>query len=532
MHATPHVRLSRSNTFRSDTSAYFARKSEVDFAHFNADALKIGKQQGGVKMRLGFRFKRSAVRILLAGIIATSLSINASAQAPYDDTAAPAPAASRAPTLFDTEPNAGTQPFVPTITPLQMVPIAPAAASGPPPAPPFGGPLFTRTKLTGDWGGVRNDLRDSGYTIDFSNTQYYQGVASGGTQQSFQYGGRNDLYLNVDGEKAGLWKGLFVTVHEESRYGNGINLQTGALMPANLMMLLPQPGGTVEGLTAVKVTQFLSENFLVFGGRLNLLDGLQQQLTGATQNTGFMNTSFMFNPILARTAPYSTYGAGFAVLQNLEPVLSVAILDTNNVPTTIGIKDSLFANGMTALGQLNIPTKFLNLPGHQGLIGTYSNGSYTCLQPTPYFDPITGLGLKTTTQSSSWSFGYSFDQALWVSSTNPKKVWGVFGNIGVSDGNPNPVRSFYNVGISGTSPFQRRTQDTFGVGYYYLDVTNALKDLAPNLLPLKNEEGVELYYNYAVTPWFHVTPDFQVLDPFRARIDNAVVAGVRAKIDF
>ncbi len=486
-------------------------------------------------MPLRFRFTRSAVRALLAGITATSLSLNASAQVPYDDATAPASTSVSAPTLFDSQPNTAAQPVVPTLTPLTMSPIAPAAQaapSGPPAPPPFGGPLFERTKLTGDWGGARNDLRDSGYTIDFSNTQYYQGVASGGVNQNFQYGGRNDLYLNVDGEKAGLWKGLFVTLHEESRYGNTINQQTGALMPANLMMLLPKPGGTVEGLTAVKVTQFLSENFLVFGGRLNLLDGFSQPLTGANQNTGFMNTSFIFPPVVARTAPYSTYGAGFAVLHNFEPVLSVGILDTNNVPTTVGIKDSLFANGATILGQLNLPTTFFNLPGHQGLIGTYSTGAYTNLQPIPYFDPVTGLGIKTTTQSSSWSFNYNFDQALWVSPTNPKKVYGLFGNIGVSDGNPNPIRGFYSVGLSGTSPFERRTQDTFGVGYYYLDVTNTLKDLAPRLLPLKNEQGVELYYNYAVTPWFHVTPDIQVLDPFRQRVDNAFVAGVRAKIDF
>ena len=353
---------------------------------------KSATKQGGVKMPLRFRFTRCAVRALLAGITATSLSLNALAQVPYDDTTAPAPAVNNAPTLFDSQPNAGTQPIVPTLTPLTMTPIAPtaqAAPSGPPPAPPFGGPLFERTKLTGDWGGARDDLRDAGYTIDFSKTQYYQGVASGGVNQNFQYGGRNDLYLNVDGEKAGLWKGLFVTLHEESRYGSGVNLQTGALMPANLMLVLPGPNGTVEGLTAVKVTQFLSENFLVFGGRLNLLDSFSQPLTGATQNTGFMNTSFIFPPVVARTAPYSTYGAGFAVLQNFEPVLSVAILDTNNVPTTIGIKDSLFSNGAVILGQLNLPTRLFDLPGHQGLIGTYSTGSYTNLQPVPYFDPVT-----------------------------------------------------------------------------------------------------------------------------------------------
>ena len=51
---------------------------------------------------------------------------------------------------------------------------------------------------------------------------------------------------------------------------------------------------------------------------------------------------------------------------------------------------------------------------------------------------------------------------------------------------------------------------------------------------------MELFYNYAVTPWFRVTPDLQVLIPARERtlgtppqpIDTALVLGIRAKLDF
>ena len=59
-----------------------------------------------------------------------------------------------------------------------------------------------------------------------------------------------------------------------------------------------------------------------------------------------------------------------------------------------------------------------------------------------------------------------------------------------------------------------------------------LTNLAPVLLPLGDEQGVELYYNVAVTPWCHVTPDLQVLNPFRQRVDTSLLVGVRAKIDF
>jgi porin len=60
------------------------------------------------------------------------------------------------------------------------------------------------------------------------------------------------------------------------------------------------------------------------------------------------------------------------------------------------------------------------------------------------------------------------------------------------------------------------------------------------LLPIGNDQAVELFYNYAVTPWFRLTPDLQVVFPARERtlppnpqsIDTALVLGLRAKIDF
>ena len=52
------------------------------------------------------------------------------------------------------------------------------------------------------------------------------------------------------------------------------------------------------------------------------------------------------------------------------------------------------------------------------------------------------------------------------------------------------------------------------------------------LVPLRDEQGVEAFYNVGVTPWFHVTPDFQVVIPTRERADTALVFGLRAKVDF
>lgn len=414
---------------------------------------------------------------------------------------------------------------------LAMSTVAATGLAQLPPALPFDGPLLERSKLTGDWFGTRAELTEEGVTLDVSNTQYYQGVTSGGLEQSFQYSGRNDYFLNLNGEKVGLWKGLFVTLHGETRYGESANSLTGAMMPVNLMSAFPKPNGTVSALSGVKFTQFLSEDMLVYAGKINTLDDFKQPITGAGGLTGFQNTAMILNPVYARTVPYSTFGTGFAYLQNMEPVFVAAVFDTNNTPTVSGF-DTLFDNGATIFAQVNLQTHFFDRPGHQGISGTYSSGTYPNISPTAYFDPSQGLVIVSPPQTGSWCLAYNFDQALYVSPDNPQRKWGVFGNLGIADTNPSPIRWFASTGISGASPIASRSRDTFGVGYFFLGVSTDLKDLAPILLPLRDEHGIELYYNVQVTPWCQITPDLQVISPFRERADTSLLVGLRAKIDF
>ncbi len=185
---------------------------------------------------------------------------------------------------------------------------SPNAAAQP---PSFGGPCNSRPKLTGDWCCLREDFRECGYTLDLSTTTYYQGIATGGLQETFEFGGRNDYLLNVDGQKAGLWQGLGINVHGETVYGDSVNLLTGAVVPVNIGRSLPVVDGDVSALTAFKFTQALSEKLVLFAGKINTVDNLQQPfMPGRGLDAGFMNGAFVFNPVLGRTIPYSTFGAG------------------------------------------------------------------------------------------------------------------------------------------------------------------------------------------------------------------------------
>ena len=403
---------------------------------------------------------------------------------------------------------------------------------------PFGGPWDSRPKLTGDWYGLRERLRDHGFTFDISATAYYQGVASGGLEETFRFGGRNDYLLNVDGEKAGLWKGLYINLHGETVYGHSVNLQTGAVVPVNIGRAHPVFFGTETALTAVKFTQALSENFVVYAGKINTIDNVQQPfMPGRGLDAGFMNAAFVFNPILGRTIPYATLGAGAAILAGGQPVATLTVYDTHDASTTSGF-NKLGDNGAIIYPTVSLPTSFFGMPGHQTVWGAYSSGRYEIVGPQSLnLIPQVLQGLLPPTSlitptRGSWWVTYLFDQALWVDPTDQTRSWGVFGNAGISDGKPNPIKWSVIFGIGGSSPIPNRKMDTFGIAYYYLGFSDDFKEVAQVITPVRDERGLELFYNVGVTPWCHVTTDLQVVTPLLERADTSLVLGLRAKIDF
>jgi porin len=404
--------------------------------------------------------------------------------------------------------------------------------------PPFDGPWDSRLKLTGDWGGLRDQMRDHGITLDISTTTYYQGTASGGLHDGFEFGGRSDYILNVDGQKAGLWPGLFINLHGETVYGDSANLFTGGVVPVNIGRAHPVFSGTAGALTNVRFTQALSENVVVYAGKINTIDNVQQPfMPGRGLDAGFMNATLFWNVILARTLNYATLGAGAAVLQNGYPVFSLTVYDTNDASTRTGF-DKLFDNGVLIYPTVSLPTNFFGMPGHQSLWGAYSTARYAIVTPQSLTLlpqvlqgqlPLTALG---TFERGSWWMTYLFDQALWVDPADKTRSWGFFGNFGLSDGKPNPIKWDAIVGIGGSGPIPGRKHDTFGAGCFYLGYSDDFKNVARLVVPVRDERGLELFYNAAVTPWCHMTADLQVVTPTLSHAGTSVVLGLRTKIDF
>src|SRR5689334_24903562 len=77
------------------------------------------------------------------------------------------------------------------------------AAEEQPPENPYSGDFFTRSTLTGDWWGVRNDLANKGVKLDLNLTNIEQGIVSGGKDRTWEFSGRGDITLNLDTQKLG-----------------------------------------------------------------------------------------------------------------------------------------------------------------------------------------------------------------------------------------------------------------------------------------------------------------------------------------
>jgi porin len=392
---------------------------------------------------------------------------------------------------------------------------APVGAQDTSPKDPYSGDLLSRSTLTGDWGGYRNEWAQKGITFDLSITQVGQGVVNGGKSGAWEYGGRSDIIMNLDSQKLGLWPGGFFNLELEGNWASAVNGKTGALMAVNTNQLFPVAGSDNFNLPALNFTQFLSPYAGLTIGKYATITSTSGDMNefahgkGATQ---FMNLAFNFNPLLAFTVPYSTLGTGVIVLPTKDPkeaIVTFMVLSATGSASTSGFGD-LDGNNITVAGEGRVRTDFFGLTGHQLFGTTFSNKKFTSIDQRLDRDVIENQALRQ--EKGSWNIYYNFDQYLYEPKKGADRGVGVFGRLGVSDGNPNFMKFFGSFGVGGKGMFESRPLDQFGLGYYYINIDNpSLQGPFQTRDFLRNEYGFEAYYNFALTPWALLTPDIQVV---------------------
>lgn len=449
----------------------------------------------------------------------------------------------------ESEPDAGEKPM--------------ALQSLIPKLPDYTGDLWSRSVLTGDWGGARTELANHGILFDLDVTQFTQQNARGGknTKGSFEYGGSADYTLRLDTARMNLWPGGLITLHGETQFGRSANGNTGSLMSPNFKSLLPVPGDPgITTLSEFYITQALSEKIAIIAGKLDLTSlGDRNTFAGdAAHTTQFMNTAFNVNPVLFSGGPYTAMAAGVILMPTdwLEVATIVLDNDPDGAATKTGFNTAFHGRDWTTVSQeYAFKVKPFDKPGHQKFGWLWTSRDFLEFDsdsrlPVPVQRielPRLGRNLlprrfrklnlgnvlfdseEPDTRPDNWAFYYNFDQYLYTEADDPTQGWGIFGRFGFAPTKGNPIQEFYSIGLGGKGSIPRRDNDTWGAGYYCTHTDNNLS----SVLGITREQGVELFYSIEVTPWFHITPDLQVIvdpaDGFGGR-ETAVVYGIRGQV--
>jgi len=399
-----------------------------------------------------------------------------------------------------------------------------------PPAPNYSGTLTERSTLTGDWNGLRNDLARKGLTIDMYATQTYQGVVAGGRDKGWQYGGRENVTVNLDMGRMGIMPGGFLTIEGEGNYGEFVGAQqTGAVLPANNNSLFPDTDGPQFYLTQFMYMQFVSHNLGFFIGKLDGTIGDANNFAHSKGERQFLNTAFCFNPIVSVACPPYGLGAGVVIVPTGNPheaLITASFMDTEGQAGGCG-GDTVFKGGSSFTAEGRITTHFFGMTGHQLIGGMYSDRVYTSVDQDLRNFVIPGLPIQQS--SGSWAVYYNFDQYIYQPDPKQDRGLGIFGRFGISDGEANPIHYSFSCGLSGKGLIPGRENDQFGIGYYRLCAADSP---ALDQLGFRDSQGFEAYYEIALTPYMFLTPDVQVIQPSQQHVDTSVILGIRLTVKF
>jgi len=431
----------------------------------------------------------------------------------------------------------------------------------------WGGDLATRPRLTGDWGGLRDEMAKKGIVLDVDAYWTPQTITSGGRDAGGSNWGNAIVALMVDTGKLGLWPGGYFKVQTISSFGNNLLYDSGAMIPANEFWILPttKPDTGIQELT---YTQFFSPQFGLQLGKINSLAPTNQ--FHGDNRTGFLNTALNF-PVALAMVPLSAYGATALYLPSYDITVAGMVLDPNGTIMDDSLNNA-FSDGVMALLSGDIKIKPFGLPGHQNLTFAWSNKERTSLiqdpsniarslltaryprlgNPGPVLVDILekhAPALLVPTQplnmeNETWAAVYSFEQYLWQPEGESKRGLGTFFSFGLSDGKANPVKYSYSLGLVGKGIVPGRPHDEFGIGW-------ALTEFSDNFIPymrdtfnlgLHRESAVEVYYNFAVTPWLSISPSYQYISPALDKVqdgngnfknlDNTQLLGIRVGLRF
>jgi len=381
--------------------------------------------------------------------------------------------------------------------------------------------FFEQKYITGNWWGARSYLENRGVNFDFRYSSTYQGLMSGTGIKEFEYGGKVNALIKLETDKMNLWKGGKFNFHLEYRHGNAPSKLGGTIFAVNTAIFLPSDSPEQLEATSINFTQKIGNGHSISLGKFNPIDLYETDpFYGGWGVDRFMNIALVAPP--SGLIPVVFMGAIVSI--NLEPITITAIVFDPNDRTNDYFPDDLFNDGVTFGANATVKTKIAGRKTSYGI-----TGFITSAEGLDYSSIGNGV-VNTSNKTGAFNINVQFKHNLQESSYQPNEAWGFSFKAGIADGNPNYVRASLIAGIGGQPLFFGRPQDGFGVGYFYYNLSDVLEKSFNPLVSITDESGLEIYYNYSITPWFFIGADIQYINPFRKHFSNAFIGGLRTQI--
>jgi porin len=412
------------------------------------------------------------------------------------------------------------------------------------------GSFWDSTQVAGDWGGERTKLARNGIFFDAYSTSTYQNVMSGGLKTGDAFVQNTQISLNVDTGRAGLWAGGLFHFTVQSRSGDGVDntFTVGSFVPQYTGLVLPDPLFAHHTYPSEYfLVQALSDKFSVVLGKISDVFIPDQTLFGNSYKYYFANFNFNKNPMTTNHYHPTALAALGVWVPTKELAIGAGVLDPNT-------KASNFASN--AFDHVNLYVTAIASYQLGGLPGQFSPSFNWTNQPkinlgSPFGSLSLGqipealgalLGgplppdLPTNFMNESWFAIANISQYLYVmddAATIEKKLKsgqvingiGVFARVGYAPADTSPITRDASIALFAHGLCACRPYDSFGAGFYYdgfgSPLKNSIARLTANTVSVGNERGIEVFYDFAITPAVRLIPSYQhIWNPIIAQVEK------------
>lgn len=358
----------------------------------------------------------------------------------------------------------------------------------------------------------------------------FLGVSVAGPAESTpRMGGRLDAWITVDGRDMGPWDGFAVHVRPEFIYGESVNRQgSGETLPINTALSFPEVN-TESWDLALTVSQEIGKARLTLG-KINTVDlKTRTPILGGGGIDGFQFLQFAA-PITLFTPPMILGG-----LLNVpvgRAAVTLGLWDPVSAIRRTGFEERPFREGVAGMAAVTLPVRVRGQQGWQSFTVSGNSRRGIDLDDIPDLTLPPEAGGVIGTRQGGWLVKYAFQQYLWQDPTNPKRGWGLFGDFSVWDSNPTPFEWGMSFGATGEPGFAHRPDDRIGLGYFRFSLASDLVEGLAPLVPLRSEQGVELFYTAQLRSQIALTANVQWLSPAQASFEPSLFTGLRLTARF